>query len=189
MSETLPTFTSDWLTPKLRFWEKHLAEFRDRDGVEYLEIGSYEGRSVLWMLDHILTHETSRATCVDVWRGAKIEERFDHNIAISSHSNRLHKIKGTSRDALQWIQPPWSGPYDVIYIDGSHEARDVLSDAVLSFELLKIGGVMIFDDYGWKQADRVDLLPGIGIDAFLSAYAPCVEILEKRYQVILNRVK
>ena len=36
---------------------------------------------------------------------------------------------------------------DLIYIDGSHLAKDVLSDAILSWKLLKPSGVMIFDDY------------------------------------------
>jgi hypothetical protein len=34
--------------------------------------------------------------------------------------------------------------------DGSHRARDVLEDAVLSWPLLKVGGIMLFDDYLWQ---------------------------------------
>ena len=37
--------------------------------------------------------------------------------------------------------------FDLIYIDASHYAPDVLSDAVLAFKLLKPGGILIFDDY------------------------------------------
>ena len=32
-----------------------------------------------------------------------------------------------------------------MYIDGSHAARDVISDAVLAWALLRPGGVLIFD--------------------------------------------
>jgi len=39
--------------------------------------------------------------------------------------------------------------FDYISIDGSHEAADVLSDAVLSWPLLKTGGLICFDDYEW----------------------------------------
>ena len=39
--------------------------------------------------------------------------------------------------------------YDIIYIDGSHATSDVLEDAVLSYRLLKPGGLLIFDDYHW----------------------------------------
>ena len=35
---------------------------------------------------------------------------------------------------------------------GSHSARDVLSDGIMCWELLRRGGVMVFDDYAWDQA-------------------------------------
>lgn len=37
--------------------------------------------------------------------------------------------------------------FDFIYVDGSHRSPDVIYDAILSFGLLKKGGIMIFDDY------------------------------------------
>jgi hypothetical protein len=33
----------------------------------------------------------------------------------------------------------------VIYIDGSHEPMDVLTDAVMSWPLLRSNGILIFD--------------------------------------------
>lgn len=33
----------------------------------------------------------------------------------------------------------------VVYIDGSHAAKDVIADAVLAWALLRPGGVLIFD--------------------------------------------
>ena len=65
-------------------------------------------------------------------------------------------------------------PFDLVYIDGSHQAPDVLTDAVLAFQLLKVGGVMIFDDYLWSM-DRpgtqdVLMMPKPAIDAFLNIF-------------------
>ena len=37
--------------------------------------------------------------------------------------------------------------FDFIYIDPSHQAPDILTDAVLAFKLLRLSGVMVFDDY------------------------------------------
>ena len=37
-------------------------------------------------------------------------------------------------------------------------ASDVLSDAILSFELLKINGIIGFDDYLWKLPNSNNLL-------------------------------
>jgi predicted O-methyltransferase YrrM len=43
------------------------------------------------------------------------------------------------------------GYFDFIYVDGSHQAPDVLCDALLSFRLLKNNGVIAFDDYLWQE--------------------------------------
>jgi predicted O-methyltransferase YrrM len=40
-------------------------------------------------------------------------------------------------------------PFDLIYVDGSHQASDVLTDSIITFQLLRVGGVMTFDDYVW----------------------------------------
>jgi len=63
---------------------------------------------------------------------------------------------------------------DLVYIDGSHQAPDVLSDAVLGFQLLKVGGLMIFDDYLWHiesptAKDPLNM-PKPGIDAFMNVF-------------------
>ncbi len=39
--------------------------------------------------------------------------------------------------------------FDFIYVDASHKAIDVLHDGVMSFQILKPGGSIIFDDYKW----------------------------------------
>jgi predicted O-methyltransferase YrrM len=66
------------------------------------------------------------------------------------------------------------GYFDLIYIDGSHQAPDVLTDAVMSFQLLKVGGVMIFDDYLWTMDkpgfQDVLKMPKPAIDAFLNIF-------------------
>lgn len=36
--------------------------------------------------------------------------------------------------------------YDLIYVDGNHNASDALLDVVLCWRLLKVGGVMVVDD-------------------------------------------
>ena len=58
--------------------------------------------------------------------------------------------------------------YDYIYIDGSHMPKWVLIDAVLSWDLLKKGGLMIFDDYKHIEEKPPQSRP-TGID-FLDNY-------------------
>ena len=74
----------------------------------------------------------------------EVERRFDHNLRVAHAAHKVTKIKATSREALRKL--PFES-YDLVYLDGSHMAADVLEDAVLSFPLLKPGGILIFDDY------------------------------------------
>ena len=83
--------------------------------------------------------------------------------------------------------------FDVVYIDGSHSASDVLTDAVLAFHLTRVAGVMIFDDYLWYQEgpeQRNPLTaPKIAIDAFLNIFQRKVDILRQPlYQVYARKI-
>jgi hypothetical protein len=63
----------------------------------------------------------------------------------------------------------------------------VLSDAVRSFELLKTGGLLIFDDYRWKMNCPEELRPKIAIDAFITSYRNSLEVVHSGYQLIIRK--
>jgi hypothetical protein len=52
-----------------------------------------------------------------------------------------------------------------------------MEDAVLSFRKLKIGGVLIFDDYGFDGPDGTSR----GIDGFLSGYHKRIEVMRTKW--------
>jgi hypothetical protein len=64
----------------------------------------------------------------------------------------------------------------------------VLCDAVGAFQLLKIGGVMVFDDYTWEDMPDVLDRPKTGIDAFMACFAKQIEILGIGYQVAIKKI-
>jgi hypothetical protein len=68
-------FSEDWFTWNLPIWEEILGHLRGKPNIHYLEIGVFEGRSLIWMLENILTHPTSKATCIDVFRQSKCNKR------------------------------------------------------------------------------------------------------------------
>jgi predicted O-methyltransferase YrrM len=79
--------------------------------------------------------------------------------------------------------------FDIIYIDGSHTADDVLEDAVLSWRQLKPGGLLIFDDYqadGWNH-ELPRKTPRVAIHAFYLLYGVHFEVLHNGYQIILHK--
>jgi predicted O-methyltransferase YrrM len=80
---------------------------------------------------------------------------------------------------------------ELIYVDGSHFAKDVLADAVLGFELLKIGGVMLFDDaVSWRYGSAADESPKLAIDSFIQCNWSRMRVLEmpNGYQVAIKRM-
>ena len=88
---------------------------------------------------------------------------------------KLRKMKSDSALALaQLLAEGGADTFDLAYIDASHQAPDVLADAILAFKLTRIGGVIVFDDYLWRMAgpggnDALNQ-PKAGIDAFVNTY-------------------
>jgi cephalosporin hydroxylase len=175
-------FTNSWFEGQARgVWDQLLPKINP---TRILEIGSYEGASAVYLITRLGPHHSLDLHCVDTWEGgvehegtdmSAVETRFRHNIdlAVRSIPNEvgLTLHKGLSDVGLaRLLADGKAGYFDFIYVDGSHQAADVLCDAVLSFKLLKVGGVLVFDDYLWAERTPRDVLrcPKIAIDAFLN---------------------
>lgn len=179
-------------------FENILSEYKNKDDLMFLEIGSFTGDSAIYMLENILTSESSKLFCVDTWAGSlehagelkekftmgEVEKRFDERIEPFKH--KVYKYKTTSQD---WLMSNRSNMYDFIYIDGDHTAKTVMSDAVLSWDLLKVGGIMAFDDYEWTHPDGNKYNPSVAIDGFLKILDNDVELLNKGWQVWIRKIK
>lgn len=190
-----PGLENQWRT-----WRRVLAKFHTTPPipVRILEIGAYRGEATAWFLRNLCAHPSSRVHAVDTFGGSpeytdtdftKIEQAFRQNIRESGRSSRVVTYKSLSYDALIQLNQRHHTPYfDVVLVDASHQAHDVMSDAVLAFPLLKEGGVMIFDDYQWDKLVHAYDRPKIAIDAFVAIMQPHVRLLKKGWQVLLEKV-
>lgn len=176
-------FSSDWFTPNIPAWRGALGHLRGRPNIHYLEVGLYEGRSAIWVLENILTDPTAHLTGIDVFPG-DLEERWLINLERSGKTSQVTTIKGYSKKVLRELPLE---TFDAIYIDGSHTGYDVLADAILSWDLLKPGGVLIFDDYQWRHGKGLppELKPGPAIDAFITMYRDFIQVIHRCYQLML----
>lgn len=178
-------FTRDYFTMRIPEWKEILKPFQGQPNIHYLEIGVSEGRSALWMLENILIDPTARITCLDVFTRKEIYSRFLANLILSGFLDKATMIKGKSQITLRTLP---LNSYDIVYIDGSHTAPNVIVDAVLSWSLLKKGGIMIFDDYMLDWDLPPQERPKIAIEAFLKIYKKELQVLQQDYQVVVKKL-
>jgi len=185
-------FTNNWfeITAKSNF-EKYVSSIPTKVvGINnnFLEIGCYEGQASVWMMENT----EADLLVIDTFKGSQehdpqFEEtllaRFTDNV--KQYGNRVDTLQGTSRERLKELE---ENVFDFIYVDGSHQASDVLEDAILAFPLLKEDGIMIFDDYTWGAGMNPHNIPATGINAFLDVYRNKIEILEINSQVIIRKL-
>jgi predicted O-methyltransferase YrrM len=195
MSDTRFKFSVSWFLNTVQQWRDFLLPLKYKE-LNVLEIGSFEGMSAAWLLDNVLVTENSHITCVDPFLGsdehdektkANLYNRFYNNIVKNFPENKVTVMKQFSNDALLELGKK-NEKFDIIYIDGDHHAKQVNEDAVLSWPLLKDGGIMIFDDYMWDMNSGNPLdNPKPGIDDFLETYKNECNVLHKEYQVFIKK--
>lgn len=137
-----------------------------KDGDNFLEIGSFLGRSTVIMAKYIKeSGKNIRFWSVDPW----ITDFYD-NITVKKTINKFLPFNRTDymgivmkavvdlelQDYVKLIQATSNqaleGPlkdikFDFIFIDGSHQYQDVLNDIQLSLPFLNEGGIMAGDDF------------------------------------------
>lgn len=189
--ENSPNFSCDWFSQHIPNWTRHLEKFVGKD-VSFLEIGSYEGRSSLWLMENILTNPKSKLTCIDLWEDYPESERLGFKVTgkievfknnLSKYIDRITMKQGSSFE----IVPTLVDQYDFIYVDGDHTVTGCWTDAINSFAKLKVGGVMIFDDYDWWINRGTELHPKEAVDRFIKEYADKITVKEVAYQVVIEK--
>ncbi len=186
-------FTRNW------FRNRNLRTFQERvhpawagKPINYLELGVFEGMSMVWMMQRVLTHNDSQAVGIDPWlmttkldnhQMEMVMQRAQHNMI--PWQDRCQLMRGNSAEVLRrmcvvknkgylGISP---GIVDISMIDGNHNSLAVLDDSRLVFELLKPGGWMLFDDVENKipKTDHVKK----GVELFLGEAKDKVHLLWK----------
>lgn len=191
-SSQVGTFTYDWFSGNIGNWNKWLASLRGTP-CRALEIGCYEGKATRWLLENILTDDRSRMVVVDTFEGSQEHKESGIGFAgtldmflqnTSAWASRVTVYHGSSLDVLRRLQ----NRFHLIYVDGSHTAADVLTDACLAWPLLEKTGLMIFDDYLWHRYEDPTGNPRLGVDAFLAAFAGRYALVAKDYQVCVQKI-
>ncbi len=143
MPDALYEFSNTWFQDNAKpFWDQLVPVLEISTA---LEIGSYEGASACYLVDSVAARAPLTLHCIDTWGGGlehqpdgsapadmhAVEERFRRNITAAveraEHPVDLQVHKGLSDDCLvRLLAGGGAGSCDFIYVDGSHQAPDVL---------------------------------------------------------------
>ena len=155
---------------------------------KYLEIGSYEGNSALYVSTNF---PKSSVTCVDLWEGVEeyegkdfsiIEKNFDFNL---QGLNNINKIKSTSDNFF--IKNKIM--FDFIYVDGNHKFDYVFRDCENALRFLNKGGFLVCDDYIWNYYKELLDNPCYAINSFIKEKSGEIKILSvTNSQIFIKKI-
>lgn len=204
MTVSAPEFSKDWFSRSIPAWQAILGTLAaKKSALRILEIGVFEGRSTCWLLEHFCKSADSAIVAIDTFQGGTehrnmelggLRGRFESNISSVGSLAQVEIKEGRSFSELcALVAQKDTLPFDFISVDGSHQAVDVLADAVLAFRLLRNGGVMAFDDYLWAPVSRGMenplVTPKAAVDAFTTIHAQQMRIIPNLplYQLYIQK--
>lgn len=180
-------FTGDFFSHNISQWEEILKYLNDNFGknLKCLELGVFEGRSALYLMDNFIGNET--LTVIDYFFLPHVKNNYFHNINLHHKKNQVITMVGSTFTELPKLLD--ESPFDFIYIDAGKTSADNLFNLILCERLLKLGGIMVVDDFEWDKKGREKKhSPKLGISAFKEVTLLC-EVFMEYYQVAFKKVR
>ena len=185
-------FTRHWFTSRNQStWSTFLPQkFSNTQPVNMIQIGVFEGMDLVWCLQNILAHSSSRVVAIDPWLATeKLDAQFmkecqdraiynlqpwEGKVLIVPHtsSEELPKLHGARTIRGKRIK---EGEWDLIVIDGDHNAPVVYEDAKHAIDLVCIGGWIVFDDVR-NKTPKVNHVKQ-GLEQFLGEFGQRVKLV------------
>ena len=141
-----------------------------------IEIGNHEGRSACWIVENMLS-PTGQLCCIDPFNSLPTKTLFEQNISKAVSNMQSYKIMTDYSYVALARLISQRRQFDFIYIDGAHHNHEVITDAVMSWKLLKDGGIMLFDDYFPLTDGMIPPSPKTAIDSFQGLFYKDFELL------------
>ncbi len=194
-------FSTDYFSGNIKQWSRTTQALKGKENIRCLEVGSFEGRSTIFTAENICNGKDSVVYAVDTWEGSDehtqeekltLYDNFKHNLKNHLDSGKVIELRGKSDEILlkllSKIKDGNEKKFDFAYIDASHWAKDVMVDTVLAWEALKVGGIMIFDDFYWNVGNHDHVGPNPAITGFLKSYNSMYKIIYSGYQLHIKKI-
>jgi len=162
--------------------------------ITYVEVGCWKADSAFWMMENVLTHPDSWGYGIDPYpddfrRGSNEPVKAEAVERMKGFANWRWIFK-KSQDALRrWDSMQFDEKIDILYLDGSHLAHDVVMDWSFAWPHLKLGSLVIFDDYGLSKRKQDGILRvDVAVEAIEKSFAPFIERVGRFYTQAAFRV-
>lgn len=127
-----------------------------------VEVGSWMGKSVIYLaVEAVNSNTEQRIFAVDTWGdhvAVTTGETFDGEATYQSYlehvtpvAHRIETLRMRSTDAAATFE---DSSCDFVFIDASHEYRDVRGDLAAWYPKVRPGGVLAGHDYHWPGVSR-----------------------------------
>jgi len=164
--------------------------------INILEIGVYEGDSTKWFLTNVMGNKDSLLYAVDTFDRSpdfsninlkKIKKQFITNIKSTKKEQQVKLMETYSYDALVELSTIKNIRFDIVFIETSDQAIHLISDAVLAWNMLNTGGIMIFGNYSNNLLINELSKPLIAVNSFIEIMKPTLNILHKETQIFIEK--
>lgn len=178
------TFNRDWFSHQKADVHRVVAE-HVRQPATYLEIGVHEGLAFFWMMDRVLAHPKSRGVGVLTTYDGATQKQLFANLSKNPRPWRLEIRRGSTRRTVARAQA--LGSADVVFVRGGRSGPDVSRDLIHAWEALKVGGLLLIDDYRYRPDWPTELRPTLAVDSFISSFRQELRVIERGAFVALNK--
>jgi hypothetical protein len=164
-------FNRCWIAEYLPFWntilKKEIENIKVKK-IKYLQIGVFEGMSLLYLTQILLSNFDVEITVIDDFSTEpyfKTEQTFDDNLK----NIKIKKIKKDSHTALLELINN-NETFDFIYCCGSRKPYIVYVDFALLTKLLNNNTYLLVDDYSAFSSYSGDIEPNLVKDIFIKSF-------------------
>ena len=181
---------NDWFSKNIPIWKfifKKESVYSRK--INYLEIGTFEGRSALFIAENI---KDAYINIVDPFSSYDELINTDPKLTFKTFTRNTiffkHRIKINKTTSDIFFNKN-KKKFDLIYVDGAHDKKSVTKDAINSFKYLNKNGIIIFDDFLWScYSKRLYNNPINALLMFLRNNHFKIEILYINYQLIIKKI-
>ncbi len=177
-------FTQDTFSYRLELWQPLIEPLMGQKNLRVLEIGSSQGMSSCWLLDKVLTDESSKLICLDT----HFDPKFLENLRATGRNDQVALMNGTVSDSMNLLA---KHSFDLIILqDRNRDSEHAWQNTQAIWQILKVNSMAIFNDYGWVNPQKRQQNPKLGIDKFLTSVNQNFKVVNhtpQSFQLIISK--